>query len=130
MQPSCYGFYENDHDYAIIDITVELMNRGFTCYLEHIILLGGGKRLGYRVVVDIYAKRNEEEILIEVGSLSGDNRLMRLKALKPTAQIIHVTQWKNFIPSYDWVDAKVEWLRKCLESRYLDKTEEADIIWR
>lgn len=79
------------------------MNRGFICYLEYEIPFDRRKR-GYRVVVDIFAKRDSEEILVEVGTLSprhGD-RLKLLRMLKPKAKVVHITQWKNWLTRFDW----------------------------
>ena len=87
-----------DHNYCVVNEVSKLMDRGFTCYLEYEILIGGGRRLGYRAVVDIYAVRGKQEILIEVGTLSvahGD-RIALLQRLKPNAKVIHVHQWKNY----------------------------------
>lgn len=98
-----YGFCHSEHDYCIIETISALMNRGFTCYPEYEIPLDQRKR-GYRIVVDILALRDNEEILIEVGTLSHkyEDRLRFLKTLKPKAKIFHITQWKNWLTSFDW----------------------------
>lgn len=98
-----YGCCHFEHDYCIVETISNLMDRGFTCYSEYEIPLDNRKR-GYRVVVDIVAMRDNEEVLIEVGTLSpihGD-RLRLLKKLRPKAKIFHITQWKNWLTSFDW----------------------------
>jgi len=90
-----------DHNFCIIDMVSEYMDRGYTCYVEYEIPLDNRPR-GYRVVVDILALKENQEVLIEVGSLSpvhGD-RIALLKKLRPTAKIIHITQWKNWVQRY------------------------------
>lgn len=98
------GLWGNEHNYCIVEIVEKLMKQGYTCYLEHKILLGTGKGLGHRLEVDIYAKKDEKEMFIEVGTLSNihEERLALLKKLNPKAKIFHYTQWKNFLTSYDW----------------------------
>ena len=84
------------------------MNKGFTCYIDYEVSLGSGKRK--RLEVDVFAKKNQELILVEVGTLSymqhglnsPKDRLKLLKQIMPTAKVIHITQWKNFLNSYDW----------------------------
>ena len=104
-----WGLCQNEHETCIADVATEMFIRDFTVYLEHkISLLPETKKA---VVVDIYAKKNEVEILIEVGTLSvihGD-RLQVLRRLKPEAKILHVTQWKNWLTSFDWGKAFEEW---------------------
>ena len=98
--PFCY--YE-DHQYCVVAEVVSLMDHGFTCYLEYEIPFKDRKK----VVVDIYAKRGTIEFLIEVGSLSPSHvncskeRLQLLKQLMPNAKVIHITQWKNYIDSFE-----------------------------
>jgi hypothetical protein len=58
---------EDNHTNCIIDVVEELMNRGFICYLEQDIVTDKTKR---SIIADIYAKRQEEEIIIEVGTCS------------------------------------------------------------
>ena len=103
MQHIFYGFCGFEHNYCIIDTVSEFMNRGFSCYLEYEIPLDNRKR-GYRVVVDILAKRANEEILVEVGTLSSihGDRLKLLRMVKPKAKIFHVTQWKNWLTRFDY----------------------------
>jgi len=88
-----------DHELCMIDEVSKLMERGFTCYIEEELQIGPSKtNREYKAVVDIYAVRKSEEILIEIGTLSvahGD-RLILLKQLKPNAMIIHIHQWKNY----------------------------------
>jgi hypothetical protein len=94
-----FSSWSGCHDSCIVDNVVSLMDRGYTCYLEYEVELGGRKK----VVIDIYAKREEKEVVIEVGYLSqshGD-RIEALKALFPKATIIHVHQWKNYFSVYD-----------------------------
>jgi len=94
--PFCY--YE-DHQYCVVAEVVSLMDHGFRCYLEYDIPINDKQK----VVVDIYAKRERIELLIEVGSLSPshvscrEERLHLLRKLMPNANVIHITQWKNYI---------------------------------
>jgi len=103
----------SDHDYAIFDVLVELLNKEYECYPEFEIFLNEGKDRT-RVVVDIYAVKGQKEILVEVGhlSLQRPDRLQLLKTLKPNAKVIHVTQWKNYITRFDFEDLRfLEWKR-------------------
>ena len=89
----------NNHEYCVIDEVCKLMERGYDCYPEYEIWIGPSKtKRGYRAVVDIYAIRGKQEIIVEVGTLSpshGD-RIFLLQKLKPNAKIVHVHQWKNY----------------------------------
>lgn len=80
-----------------------MMDRGFSCYLEHEIALDDRPR-GKRAVVDILGLKEDQEVLIEVGTLSPihGNRLVLLKKVRPEAKVIHITQWKNWLTSFDW----------------------------
>ena len=113
------GACRNEHDIAISNEVKRLENLGYHCEREHKISLGRGKNgRELRVVVDIYAKRRNEELLIEVGQLSNSHgpRLELLKKLSPNAKIIHITQWKNWIPQDEWENAFFEWrFRKLLK---------------
>jgi hypothetical protein len=98
-----------DHDYCVVDLTLELMRRGFRCYLEYEIPIAQRKK----AVVDLYATNKRRQILVEVGYLSQKHKGERIKLLKtlmPQALIVHVTQMKNFIPSQDWDFAHFQWL--------------------
>jgi len=99
-----------DHDNCVIDLTSELLNSGYSVYLEYpFYLVDRENQNAERLVVDIYALKGNKEIIIEVGSLSPthtsvpspifvrEERFKLLKNLCPRARIIHVTQWKNWI---------------------------------
>jgi len=94
-----------DHEQAIIEVVCELMDQGYACYLEYSIPIALSKtKRGYHALVDIYAAKGKKEILIEVGTLSMGHgeRIALLKKLMPQAKVIHVTQWKNFIPNLNY----------------------------
>ena len=76
----------DNHTNCIIDIVEELMNRNFVCYLE--------QRLCQGIVADIYAKRDKEEIIIEVGTCG--HTAEEYKKVKPNAKVIFVRQFKNY----------------------------------
>lgn len=81
----------DDHLFCEIDIIEELMNRGFTCYLEHEIT---DNIKNHRIFVDIYAKKKDKEIIVEVGTCS--HLPIEYKQFKPNAKLIFVHQWKNY----------------------------------
>jgi hypothetical protein len=98
----------HDHDFCIVDIVKELVDRGYTCYLEFEVFL----TIKHKIVIDVCAMKQGSMILIEVGTLSprkeGD-RITLLKALFPSARIVHITQWKNWgIITYRWVETFVD----------------------
>ena len=105
LTPGCCA---SEHELAIMKEINRLKNLGYICEREYIIFIGGGKGAGYRLVVDIRAKKGEKELLIEVGTLSNihGKRLELLKKLCPRAKIIHITQWKNWLNSFDWFTAE------------------------
>jgi hypothetical protein len=108
-----WKYSNNDHEYCIIDVVDELITRGYRCYLEYEVSLGyKGKtttshnrrnRPSY-IAVDIYAVRDADQIVVEVGTLAprkeGD-RMTLLRKLFPEAKLVHVTQWKNFINTWE-----------------------------
>lgn len=96
-----------DHNYCVVDEVSRLMKKGYACYLEYEIFIGPTDlystcktKRGYRAAVDVYAMRGNEEVIIEVGTLSlthgYEDRIALLKHLRPKAKIIHVHQWKNY----------------------------------
>jgi len=89
----------NNHELCIIEEVTKLMKLGYTCYLEEELWVGTSKtKRGCRAVVDIYATKGKQEILVEVGTLScvhGD-RIILLRKLKPNAKVVHIQQWKNY----------------------------------
>jgi hypothetical protein len=98
-----------NHLYAFIEEAAKLFSRGYRVYIEYPISL----LEGCKAVVDIYAVRGDEEVIVEVGTLSprrGLNewkknhveRIDGLKRAKPKATIVWITQWKNFLTAYDW----------------------------
>jgi hypothetical protein len=97
-----------NHDFCIVDVVEELMNRGYVCYLEFEVFL----TVKHKVLVDICAMKQNSVLLIEVGTLSPrkeGEHLTLLKALFPKARIIHITQWKNWgIVTYRWVEVLVD----------------------
>jgi hypothetical protein len=100
---SALGECKREHVYCIVQTASEMIDRGFTCYLEHEIPLDDRPR-GKRAVVDILALKKGQEVLIEVGSLSPahGNRLELLKKVRPSAKVIHITQWKNWLTTFAW----------------------------
>lgn len=76
----------DNHTNCIIDIVEELMERNFSCYLEQPLCKG--------IVADIYAKRNNEEIIVEVGTCS--HTIAKYKKAKPNAKIVFAHQLKNY----------------------------------
>lgn len=103
-----------NHELCIVDEVMKLTNRGFTCYVEHAIYLQQGTQK--RIVVDIYARKEDQEVIIEVGTLYErwvEGRLNFLKKLFPKAKIIHVHQWKNYgINGYVIWAAGMDWRRQ------------------
>jgi hypothetical protein len=144
----------SNHDLCIVDLINELMNRGFICYLEYEIPIPETAKFNNHrrrvLVVDIYAIRRKERVIIEVGTLSlnnvtqllsentrdqqtkGKGRFALLKKLLPKTRLIHVTQWKNFISEFDkqeeyWLQIRRQfsWNRKdCVEEMRPEYDEE------
>jgi hypothetical protein len=94
-----------DHQICIAEEAYNLMKLGYRCYLEYEIELPqrGYYRNGkvrHKVIVDLYATKGSEKILVEVGTLAprreNENRINLLKKLMPRAKIIWVHQWKNY----------------------------------
>lgn len=103
------------------------MDRGFICYLEYEIYINHSPKDRHCFVVDILACREKEKILIEVGTLShkfAEDRLAELKKLVPEATIWHITQWKNWMTSFDWlrVNEEARW------SLYRFRSETEDVF--
>jgi len=125
------GEISNNHDYCVVDEVTELMEKGYTCYLEYEIPIGPSETKrgpsqhgqGYRAVVDIYAVKEKQEIIVEVGTLSvahGD-RIALLKKLKPNAKIIHVHQWKNYGINEDLIwRLHIDWKRRIAWDKYVE----------
>lgn len=128
--PSAVGI--GDHDNCIVDLASELFGRGYSVYLEFPFYLEEGTKMnGKRLVVDIYAMKETEELIIEVGSLSPNHtfcpspllirqeRFKLLKTLCPKAKIIHITQWKNWVSTNEclnaWTDEQHRIHRKTIE---------------
>lgn len=103
------------HDVCVVDIVSELMDKGYTCYLEYEILFPNAtKKHKQRAVVDVYAVKQEKEVIVEVGTLSpqhGD-RIKQLKELMPKAKILWIHQWKNYFSVYDSDREYKAWLTK------------------
>lgn len=99
------------HDLVIEDEVNRLKKIGYQCQREYTIPIAKGKRRGQRITVDIRAVRDREELLIEVGSLSNSHgkRLELLKSLHPDAKIIHITQIRYFINSFDILHENTKW---------------------
>lgn len=87
------------HDTCIVQTVSELIERGYSCYLEYEIVITPKTK----AVVDIYAVKDQNELLIEIGylSLQHGNRIGLLKALMPNAKVIWIKQWKNYFSVYD-----------------------------
>lgn len=108
-----FGRYCN-HEIAIKNEVQRLENKGYKCEREYVISLDNSKDKRKGLFVDIRATRGQEELLIEVGTLSKlycedffDDRILLLKHLRPNAKIIHILQWKNFFTVYDFQNEKV-----------------------
>ncbi|MFA5714927.1 MAG: hypothetical protein WC998_04265 [Candidatus Paceibacterota bacterium] len=105
-----------DHESCIIDIVEELMNKNFTCYVEYEISVPISLQEIYerkKVIVDVFALKKEKQVLIEVGLLSQSSiwagRIELLKKVMPNAQVLWVTQWKNFISPAEFENARLRW---------------------
>ena len=114
----------NNHYFCVIEEVVKLMNSGYTCYLEEELWIAPSKtKRGYRAVVDIYAVKGKQEVLVEVGTLSvshGD-RITLLKKLKPNSKIIHVHQWKNYGITEDLIwRLHMDWKRQIAWDKYMN----------
>lgn len=126
-----------DHDNCIVDLAAELFDRGYSVYLEFRFYLEEGTNMnGKRLIVDIYATKGTEELIIEVGSLSPthtlclnvrEERFRLLKKLCPTAKIVHVTQWKNWLTNDEfweaWIDERYRKDRKVNMAKALSVDE-------
>lgn len=84
-----------DHDIVIKRECRRLKKLGYSVEREYEIPL---EQKLHKIIIDIRAVRDTEELLIEVGTLchSNGDRLPLLKRLRPTAKIIHIHQWKNY----------------------------------
>lgn len=106
-----FGTANLNHTYALIEEAGKLFDLGYSVYIEHPIPLEYGK-----AIVDIYAEKDNQEIIIEIGTLSRprcmcdkwhtgkialptdrSDRIDSLRKAKPKAKIIWVHQWKNWI---------------------------------
>lgn len=121
--------YQGDHETCIADLAGELFSQGYSVYLEQEFtlepLVKGHRERGKwirckhekKIVVDLYAQKAKDAIAIEVGYICErdwiEGRLRFLKTLLPDTKVVHVTQWKNWIPQNDW-----EWAR--LEGKWFD----------
>jgi hypothetical protein len=107
-----------DHEQAIINCVCELMDKGYRCYLEEIIGFSTESKHS-KIQVDIYARKEEKEIIIEVGTLNepyGISRAEMVKKIKPKAKFIHITQWKNYgITGTELLVGHFNWL---MQNRY------------
>jgi hypothetical protein len=119
-----WGTTQGEHDCCIVEVASEYFSRGYDVYLEHEIPLNTGKRK--RLVVDILAIKDQEKIVIEVGTLSyqchglmfPEDRIFLLKQVLPNTKVIHITQWKNYISQFDWRDAEEDYrFKKYLSSK-------------
>lgn len=85
----------DNHILCIIEVAAKLFDKGYNVYLEYKIQKYPNtpnlRNMCYKA--DIYAVKDQQEIIIEVGSLSQHSKLKELKRLKPNAQIIHILQW-------------------------------------
>jgi hypothetical protein len=86
---------DNNHNCCITEVAGELFDKGFNVYLEYKIRKypDAPQLRNMCFKVDVYAKKSNEEIIVEVGSLSQYYKLQELKRLKPNAKIVHVLQW-------------------------------------
>jgi hypothetical protein len=86
-----------DHASCIIDEVAKLMDKGFACYLETGIpkYPGCGPLRCMTYQPDIYALRNNEIVLVEVGVLSQKSKIQDLRKLSPLSKIVHVRQWSK-----------------------------------
>jgi Holliday junction resolvase len=127
-----------DHQFCIVAEVARLMNNGYRCYLEYDIEVLEGKK----VVVDILAKKGKKSILIEVGSLSPAhldlvglpyfkrNRLALLRRLMPKTEVHHITQWKNWINTWEFMQAQSdEDFRVWRIKHHREEQEEIDAIF-
>jgi len=90
------------HNLTMIEVVSELMDRGFTCYLEQEI----PKDENHNVSVDIYAVKDERELIMEIGYLSQlckGERMRLLRTLKPDADIVHITTLANWVRINGWM---------------------------
>lgn len=96
---------KNEHQYAIIDAIESLLQQKYRCYIEHAFFIDAT----HKIIVDILAIKKEEQIIIEVGTISKSHadRFKLLKQLIPNATILHITQWKNYL-STEQYNAKFE----------------------
>lgn len=83
-----------DHEKCIVDEAAQLMDRGFTCYLEYVVPKHGHGSCRYEI--DVYARKGKQEIILEVGTLSSLDKLEALRKMFPNAKIIWIHQWKNY----------------------------------
>ena len=105
----------NNHEICLVEVVSELITRNYLCYLEHEIPVGEQRK----AIVDIYAVRSKEEVLVEVGFLSQrckGERLALLRKAKPKAMILHITQLKNFLTQEDWISAYFQHKMKKVEA--------------
>ena len=126
-----YSFCRDEHNNAIVDTVVSLMDRGYKCYLEFEIFKSSDLKDRHRFVVDILACRGTETILIEVGTLSQnyyEDRFAKLKQLMPRAKIWHVTQWKNWITSFDWQRVNEEERWRLYRFHHCDQQDIEDVF--
>lgn len=108
-----WGSCRREHHNCIVEVASEFYDRGFDVYLEYEIEIPSN--LGKKIVVDVYAEKDSHSFAVEIGTLAEresfqpDGRLRSLKQLLPNCRIIHVTQMKNFINSFDWEQAYEKW---------------------
>lgn len=110
-----------DHQNCCDVVAAELQKKGFAIQFEYEIPVPIELQNYYerkKAVVDIYAKKGKQEILVEVGYLSQPSlwygRIELLKKIKPDAKIIHVLQWKNYLTCYDFENEKLLYKAKLL----------------
>lgn len=82
---------QEDHKLCVVEEVSRMIDKGYTCYLEYTIENLSISLKNKKLIVDIFAKKKDKEVIIEVGYLSGSfSRLRALRESKPKAKIIWV----------------------------------------
>jgi hypothetical protein len=106
------GWY---HNYAVVDVVAEFMDRGYDCYLEYAV----PKDEKHFVYVDACAVRGDAKVLIEVSQLAQQHRGDRVRLLKklvPNAKVLHITTFQIWLQY--WENAEREAHIEAFMKRY------------